>query len=108
MRQIAVDKGGYILAIRLLAVGLGYKILEGGKRLKLAFDVQSKLDAIREQIRDQRLASLIATEESSRACEDLNYYSFSRALRELRTQQEWRKKNRVIDVAPNELNSKTD
>lgn len=106
-RQYAVEKGTYIPVIRLLAVGLGYKILEECKRLKLAFDVLPQLDVIREQIRDQRLANLMAAEGPSRAREDLNR-SFFRVLKELRTQQEWRKKHEVIDVTPNNPNSKTD
>lgn len=98
-RQYAVEKGTYIPVIRLLAVGLGYKILEECKRLKLAFDVLPQLDDIREQIRDQRLANLMAAEGPNRAREDLNR-SFFRVLKELRTQQEWRKKHEVIDVSP--------
>ncbi len=106
-RQFAVEKGTYVPVIRLLAVGLGYKILEECKGLKLAFDVLPQLDAIREQIRDQRLANLMAAEGPSRAREDLNR-SFFRVLKELRTQQEWRKKHEVIDVTPNDEFSRTD
>lgn len=98
-RQYAVEKGTYIPVIRLLAVGLGYKILEECKRLKLAFELLPQLDAIREQIRDQRLANLMAAEVPSRAREDLNR-SFFRMLKELRTQQDWRKRHEVIDVSP--------
>lgn len=106
-RQYAVEKGTYIPVIRLLAVGLGYKILEECKRFKLAFDVLPQLDTIREQIRDQRLANLMAAEGPSRAREDLNR-SFFRVLKELRTQQAWRKMHEVIDVTPNNSFSKTD
>lgn len=106
-RKYAVEKGTYLPVIRLLAVGIGYKILEDCKRLKQAFDLLPQLEAIREQIRDQRLANLMAAEGPSRAREDLNR-SFFRVLKELRTQQEWRKKHEVIDVTPNDPNSKTD
>lgn len=58
-------------------------------------------------IRDKRLADFLGEDRFQRGHEDLNR-ALSRALRELRAQQAWRKKHEVIDVTPNEPNSKTD
>jgi NADH:ubiquinone oxidoreductase subunit len=58
-------------------------------------------------IRDRRLSDFLGEDRFQRGYEDLNR-SLSRALRELRAQQAWRKKHEVIDVTPNDHNSKTD
>jgi hypothetical protein len=98
-RKHAANKGNFLPLIGLLGVGLGYKILEECRRYKRGIELLPKIEAIKGQIRDQRLANLIAAEGSNRAREDLNR-SFFRVLKELRTQQEWRKKHEVIDVSP--------
>ena len=58
-------------------------------------------------IRDKRLSEFLGEDRFQRGHEDLNR-SLSRALRELRAQQAWRKKHEVIDVTPNNQISKTD
>lgn len=58
-------------------------------------------------IRDKRLSGFLGADRFQRGREDLNR-ALSRALRELRAQQAWRKKHEVIDVTPNDSMSKTD
>ena len=106
-RQSAQKTENYDTLISVLGAGLGYRILEECQRYKRALTLLPQLEAIKKQIRDQRLANLMAAEGPSRAREDLNR-SFFRVLKELRTQQEWRKKHEVIDVTPNDEFSRTD
>ncbi len=58
-------------------------------------------------IRDKRLSDFLGEDRFHRGHEDLNR-ALSRALRELRAQQAWRKKYEVIDVTPNNMKCKTD
>lgn len=106
-RQSAQKTENYDALISVLGAGLGYRILGECERYKRALTLLPQLEAIKKQIRDQRLVNLMAAEGSSRAREDLNR-TFFRVLKELRTQQEWRKKHEVIDVTPNNEFSKTD
>lgn len=53
-------------------------------------------------VRDQRLLRLILADKSSRAFDDLSRV-FARSLSELRKQQDWRRKTRVIDVTPEDV-----
>lgn len=50
-------------------------------------------------VKDQRLLRLMLSDKSSRAFDDLSRV-FARSLSELRKQQAWRIKHRVIDVTP--------
>lgn len=106
-RQSAQKTENYDALISVLGAGLGYRILGECERYKLALTLLPQLEAIKKQIRDQRLVNLMVSEGPNRAREDLNR-SFFRVLKELRTQQEWRKKHEVIDVTPNDAFSETD
>lgn len=59
---------------------------------------------LKDVIRDQRLAAILETNRFQRGHDDLAR-AFSKALKELRSQQEWRRKNDVVDVTPNDANS---
>lgn len=106
-RKNAASTGNFSGLMLLLGVGLGHRILEDCKCFRKAFELLPQLESIREQIRDQRFANLMAAKGPSRAREDLNR-AFFRVLKELRTQQEWRKKHEVIDVTPSNPSSRTD
>lgn len=106
-RQSAEKTENYDGLISVLGAGLGYRILEECQRYKKALALLPELETMKEGVRDQRLVNLMASEGSNRAREDLNR-AFFRVLKELRTQQEWRKKHEVIDVTPNDEFSKTD
>lgn len=106
-RQSAEETENYGALINVLGAGLGYRILEECKRCKKAFELLPQLEAMKERVRDQRFVNLMAVAGPNRAREDLNR-AFFRVLKELRTQQEWRKKHEVIDITPSDRSSKTD
>lgn len=106
-RQSAQKTENYDALIGVLGAGLGYRILGECERYKRALTLLPQLEAIKKQIRDYRLVNLMAADGPNRAREDLNR-AFFRVLKELRTQQEWRRRHDVIDVTPNGQNSKTD
>lgn len=106
-RQSAEKTENYDGLISVLGAGLGYRILKDCERYRQALALLPQLEGIKNQIRNQRLVNLMGADGPNRAREDLNR-AFFRVLKELRTQQEWRKKNEVTDVTPNDLKSKTD
>lgn len=75
------------------------KVIEESRRILWAADHQQDLLEAYARIRDTRLANKIDNERFSRAYEHLarNFY---KTLGELRKQQEWRRKQQVIDVTP--------
>lgn len=74
-------------------------------------DHRSDVDEAVQKVKDHRLMSLMQVDGPRRAFDDLarNFY---RTLSELRKQQEWRRKQQVIDVTPGSVadpqNHKTD
>lgn len=57
-----------------------------------------------ERVKSRRILSIMQANQLARPAEDLNR-AFYRTLSELRRQQEWSKKNRVIDVTPEDVNT---
>jgi PII-like signaling protein len=74
-------------------------------------DHLEEIQAAIPKIRDQRILNLMQLNASKRTFDDLAR-DFYRTLSELRKQQEWRRKNTVIDVTPSSVadtkNHKTD
>lgn len=74
-------------------------------------DHLEEIEAAVPKIRDQRILNLMQINASKRTFDDLAR-DFYRTLSELRKQQEWRRKNTVIDVTPSSIddvkNYKTD
>lgn len=93
------ETGNYDALIAMVAPILAHRILEVTKSVEYAMSHRAKIEAFAEKVRDQRLANFMGNDGPVRARDDLNR-SFFRVLKELRTQQEWRIKHRVIDVTP--------
>lgn len=65
-------------------------------------DHQAEIECARERVRDRRLLDFMRTDGSRRAFDDLAR-GFRQTLNELRKQQDWRRKNGVIDVSPESI-----
>lgn len=103
----AKRSGNYDELIKTLGKPLGARLLQECQDFRQVQTILPRLKALRERIHEQRLAHLMLSEGSARAREDLNR-AFFRILKELRIQQEWRRKNDVVDVTPIPKFSKTD
>lgn len=69
-------------------------------------DHQDEIEAARQRVRDERLFYFMKADGSRRAFDDLAR-GFRQTLNELRKQQDWRRKNGVIDVSPESQPPKT-
>ncbi len=69
------------------------------KEIEFALQQSELIESSRQQIRDLRISKFMLAEGPSRAKDDLSR-NFYRTLKELRTQQLWRKQNQIIDVTP--------
>lgn len=97
--KAAAMTGDYAELITLLGAKLGQRLLDEANALIYALDHLEQINAAEQQVKDQRLASLMFAEGPSRAKDDLSR-NFYRTLKELRTQQLWRRQTQVIDVTP--------
>lgn len=95
----AAATGDYAELIMLLGARLGERLLDEANALIYALDHIDQVRTAEQRVKDLRLSGLILAEAPSRAKDDLSR-NFYRTLKELRTQQLWRRQNQVIDVIP--------
>lgn len=76
---------------------LELEIIRQAEGMRYVMNHIDQINAIRQVVKDKRHLTLAAMDGQSRAMDDLNR-AFYRTLKELRTQQEWGRRHRVIDV----------
>lgn len=80
-----------------MALYLELEIMRQAEGVRYVMNHMDQINAVRQIVKDRRHLTLAAMDGQSRAMDDLNR-AFYRILKELRMQQEWSRRHRVIDV----------
>lgn len=107
LKTLAQISGDWNNVMGLVWQELSFGVAKELSALEFALGHKPMIEALIPQVMDQRLMQMVQMDGVVRARDDLDR-AFFRILKELRAQQEWRLKHRVVDVTPNQAVSKTD